>query len=45
MKDDIFFGVFPPQSGFQSLSGRDFVSPQFVPIANSKAAHNLKIIY
>ena len=42
MEDDFFFGVFPPQSGLQPLSGGNLISPQFVPIADSKAAHNFK---
>ena len=45
MEDDVFLGVFPPQSGFQPLSGGNFISPEFVPIANSKAAHNFNKKY
>ena len=42
MEDDFFFGVFPFQPGLQSLSGCNLISPQFVSITDSKAAHNFK---
>ena len=42
MKNDFFFCVLPPKSSFQPLSSGNLIPPQFVPIANSKAAHNFK---